>query len=187
MKKCIKCNIVKSLDCFHKNMAMKDGHINRCKECTSEYNKLYSKKNNKYERLDGLALCPICNTLKPTDEYYRNRFKKNGIEYMCKICSKEIRRSYRISNNINLYEKRKHKKTISKKFKEKENLLNAIHKKVQRAVRSGRLIKMPCEICGNINSLAHHNDYSKPLEVIWLCHQHHKDMHQLKLRRVKYG
>ena len=45
--------------------------------------------------------------------------------------------------------------------------------KVYKALKSGKLTKKPCEICGNTNSQAHHRDYTKPLEVNWLCKLHH--------------
>jgi len=32
---------------------------------------------------------------------------------------------------------------------------------------------MPCEICGCEKSEAHHDDYSRPLDVRWLCRVHH--------------
>lgn len=32
--------------------------------------------------------------------------------------------------------------------------------------------------CGDINSHAHHKDYFKPLDVIWLCVEHHKFLHR---------
>lgn len=41
------------------------------------------------------------------------------------------------------------------------------------AMRAGKIIRMPCVICGEVKSEAHHEDYSKPLEVIWLCRKHH--------------
>jgi hypothetical protein len=47
---------------------------------------------------------------------------------------------------------------------------------VNNAIRSGKLIKLPCCVCGSISSQAHHEDYSKPLDVIWVCAKHH---HQL--------
>ncbi|MBE3036991.1 MAG: hypothetical protein IMZ70_07940 [Candidatus Atribacteria bacterium] len=51
------------------------------------------------------------------------------------------------------------------------------HRIVQEAIRLGVLIKQPC-ICGEKDSLGHHPDYSKPLEVVWLCDPCHKIIHQ---------
>ncbi len=45
------------------------------------------------------------------------------------------------------------------------------------AVRSGRLIRQPCEVCGEKKVHAHHDDYRKPLDVRWLCHLHHWQEH----------
>jgi hypothetical protein len=46
-------------------------------------------------------------------------------------------------------------------------------------LQRGKLEKQPCIHCGAIDSQMHHPDYSRPLEVVWLCkdcHQkHHKD------------
>lgn len=41
------------------------------------------------------------------------------------------------------------------------------------AKRRGDIVPKPCEVCGNANSEGHHTDYSKPLDVVWLCRQHH--------------
>jgi hypothetical protein len=49
---------------------------------------------------------------------------------------------------------------------------------VHYAVRCGKLTRMPCEVCGNPNSQAHHDDYSKPLEVKWFCPVHHAEHEQ---------
>lgn len=51
-------------------------------------------------------------------------------------------------------------------------------KALQSAVYSGKIQRLPCEKCGNPNTHAHHHDYSKPLEVRWLCALHHKKEHQ---------
>ena len=45
---------------------------------------------------------------------------------------------------------------------------------VQFAIRKGRLVRQPCEVCGCTTVHGHHDDYSKPLEVRWLCPLHHK-------------
>ncbi len=47
-----------------------------------------------------------------------------------------------------------------------------------KAIKSGILIKMPCVSCGEYKSEAHHPDYSKPLEVVWLCRPCHNKEHR---------
>lgn len=39
------------------------------------------------------------------------------------------------------------------------------------------LIKQPCKICGDPNAQKHHEDYHKPLEIIWLCSECHINYH----------
>lgn len=51
------------------------------------------------------------------------------------------------------------------------------HRALNYAVRLGRVVRLPCELCGNVKSQAHHDDYSKPLEVHWLCRQCHWTEH----------
>lgn len=56
--------------------------------------------------------------------------------------------------------------------------------KVRQAIKTGKLIRQPCEKCGDVNSEAHHHKgYSKrnALKVQWLCRMHH----MLEHRRYK--
>mgnify|MGYP001563464033 CR=1 FL=1 len=46
-----------------------------------------------------------------------------------------------------------------------------------RAIRLGLLVPKPCEACGVTDVQAHHDDYSKPLDVRWLCRTHHAVHH----------
>jgi hypothetical protein len=48
---------------------------------------------------------------------------------------------------------------------------------VSNALRHGKLKREPCEICCDTRVEAHHEDYSKPLEVRWLCKAHHMARH----------
>ena len=49
---------------------------------------------------------------------------------------------------------------------------------VNQAIRRGELTKQPCVRCGNTKCLkAHHYDYSKPLDIIWLCVNCHAEVH----------
>ncbi len=54
---------------------------------------------------------------------------------------------------------------------------NLVYYKLRMALRNGILTKKPCEKCGKINSQAQHHDYSKPLDVTWLCPYHHAQEH----------
>jgi len=47
----------------------------------------------------------------------------------------------------------------------------------KRAISNGRLVRKPCEVCGAPKVDSHHDDYSRPLEVRWLCREHHVQQH----------
>lgn len=53
----------------------------------------------------------------------------------------------------------------------------AAHKAVEKAIRNGVLVRQPCECGCDRKPQAHHEDYSKPLEVRWLCHVAHQARH----------
>ena len=61
------------------------------------------------------------------------------------------------------------------------------HNIVEKAVIRGVLTPKPCEVCGSDGFMAdgrrdvqaHHDDYSKPLDVRWLCQKHHHDWHKM--------
>jgi len=55
---------------------------------------------------------------------------------------------------------------------------------VHTALRQGKLIRQPCEICGAIKVDAHHDDYSRPLNVRWLCRSHHRLHHNAEHRAL---
>ena len=56
---------------------------------------------------------------------------------------------------------------------------NAAHKAVEYAIKRGTIVKQPCERCGTNDLVhAHHDDYSKRLDVIWLCPIHHRERHR---------
>ena len=140
-------------------------------------------------------ICKICNIDKKRDDFYLG-------DRTCKFCRKEKVRQYRRDNlqKCKDYDKKRfkddprviarHKKYAAtengkqkgNKSKNKYTVNNAIKKGasnlVNNAVRDGRLIKRPCEVCGSVKRIhGHHCDYSKPLEVIWLCSLHHREWH----------
>jgi hypothetical protein len=58
------------------------------------------------------------------------------------------------------------------------------HSLTAHAIRIGYLKRRPCAVCGDSNAEAHHNDYSTPLDVIFLCQPHHKRFHA-QLRHLR--
>ena len=55
---------------------------------------------------------------------------------------------------------------------------------VDNAIRRGKMVRQPCEKCGATPSQAHHDDYSKPLQVRWLCRKHHSEEHRIYERQA---
>jgi hypothetical protein len=51
------------------------------------------------------------------------------------------------------------------------------HKAVCMALKSGVLVREICIVCGIGETQAHHEDYSHPLDVVWLCRAHHAARH----------
>jgi len=50
--------------------------------------------------------------------------------------------------------------------------------KLNYAIKSGRMKRGNCQVCGKAKAHAHHTDYSKPYDVQWYCRQCHSDMHR---------
>jgi len=52
----------------------------------------------------------------------------------------------------------------------------------------GKLVKGPCEVCGVSDVESHHDDYTNPREVRWLCTTHHRALHKAaKGCRLTFG
>lgn len=68
------------------------------------------------------------------------------------------------------------------KYPEKEKA----RREMQSALRKGIIKREPCEVCDNPRSQGHHEDYTKPLQVRWLCAIHHRQADD-KLRQEKQG
>ena len=54
--------------------------------------------------------------------------------------------------------------------------------RVQYALKTGKLTRLPCQVCGVTKTQAHHDDYTRPLDVIWLCRECHAERHRLLAR-----
>lgn len=67
----------------------------------------------------------------------------------------------------------KHGLEKGRKYRSKNWYKKLAQAAVARAVKYRKLKRLPCLICGEKKSQAHHPDYSKRLEVLWLCQRHH--------------
>ncbi len=103
----------------------------------------------------------------------RNRAKK--WRFLNKKKHTEYTRQWRQEHQVNA---RQH----SKNNYQKNKIKHRVHRTVYKALKSGKIIKpQQCEQCGSDKFLhGHHDDYSKPLEVQWLCRLCHKGKHQCK-------
>jgi ribosomal protein S27AE len=132
--------------------------------------------------------CFKCKTVKPLTEFYTHSKMADGHLNKCKECTKNDVAQHRSKNieKIRAYDRERGKHPerakaaaqISSAWRKADNRRTRAHNAVTRAVRSGKLVRQPCERCGEIKSLAHHEDYDKPLEVVWLCQPCHKQRHK---------
>ena len=66
------------------------------------------------------------------------------------------------------------------RWRQRNPIARTAHIRVGTARRQGKLMPCPCEWpgCRETRVDAHHDDYSQPLEVTWLCRKHHKARHR---------
>lgn len=173
-KVCFKCQIEKQLSEFYKHSAMTDGHLNKCKECAKKDSKERIQKN--YEKV--IAYDKQRANLPHRVEQRKNYRKRPEVKEQAKKRSRtyatEGRKYYKREHYLNNKERYK-KATISRR--KKFPYLKPAYIAVQIAVNNGSLKKENCVVCGNIKSQAHHEDYTKPLDVVWYCKRHHMDRH----------
>lgn len=118
-------------------------------------------------------MCSICKHFKPLTEFSKRRAISHGYQAACKICKREHER--------NRPNKKAYVHTLEqyKEWRDRNPEKASAHARVSYAVKTGKLVKQPCEKCGKqVRIEAHHTDYSKPLDVVWLCRQHHKEIHR---------
>lgn len=68
---------------------------------------------------------------------------------------------------------------------ENYKMKNYAHGVVRHAKETGVIEPKPCEVCGEIEVDAHHDDYEKPLEIRWLCRTCHLKLHFRLAHKIK--
>lgn len=102
---------------------------------------------------------------------YRNREKHNEYNRVYHNNHKDYRARYR-KEHLAEYA------SYAKEYRKKAIDIVKAHQAVRSEIRKGNLRRMPCEICKSLVTEAHHDDYSFPLVVRWLCKEHHMEWHR---------
>ena len=147
-KTCFKCLRALDLSDFYKHPRMGDGHLGKCKDCTR------ADTEDRRKKLEATNADWVLSERERHRIKQRDRRAK-GIGIQTAAEAMAARNAYR------------------SKFPEKHTAKNAL----SYAVKKGRVKKKPCEVCGKEKAQAHHDDYSKPLDVRWLCVKHHNEHH----------
>ena len=153
-KTCYRCNTEKDISDFYKHSQMADGYLNKCKKCCKK-----ESTKNRVENIDYYT------------EYDRKRFQEDPRV-------RERHERYRKSEKGILSINKSRQKWL-------DDELNAIRRKshniLNSHIRNNKLIKPNvCQLCDEESSRieGHHYDYSKPLDVFWLCRLCHVSVHR---------
>lgn len=169
-KVCIVCGENKPLNDFptYKTRKGETAYKNQCKECNS----LYKKKH--YQANKSAYLERSKQQRESDPESYKRYLKQYYREHSEERKSKDKEYAQKNKDRINAYhrEYRKRPETLIKQD---------CRKMVQLALKFGMLIRPNhCSKCGKeAFTEAHHRDYTKPLDVDWLCKQCHENEHHL--------
>ena len=180
--KCRKCEIEK----IDSEMVVKHQKIhNLCKECNRKISREYyaknrEKANQKRKQLYHDNREKFLESAKKRYQENREKIRERANKYNKTPERREKNRKYTLAYS------KKNREKISKKvldYKRKNPEKSKAHQYVLWGLKL-EVLKRPeeCADCLRILKVeAHHEDYSKPLEVVWLCrlchmHRHNKLM-----------
>lgn len=154
--------------------------------------------------LDGVNYwkCGRCSVFKPESDFYVDGKTAAGISSQCRACHMEGNLRTRDRDNarsLNADHMRRARAADPEKFRardrasaQKKRLLNSekvlARQALNNAVKRGDVVRPgACEACGHLTAVAgHHDDYSKPLQVRWLCRACHGKEHRMpEFRRIR--
>ncbi len=152
-------------------------------------------------------LCSKCGQKKMLTDFSENKSTSDGLQYWCKLCSNAINKQYRQSHkkeikardkryrsehqeDVSEYHQRYYQKNRERKAEDdkRRKETNPLKRKaisiVQEALKNGKLIRpRHCVKCGKeCKPDGHHEDYNKPLDVIWWCRSCHITHHKNQRR-----
>lgn len=120
--------------------------------------------------------CPACKKVKTAE--WRARRKAEGRPVIPTPMPAEYHRAYAavyFQNPANRERRNAHMRAYANAEERAER--KKARSLTRHAIDAGRLVRQPCEVCGEAKVQAHHDDYAKPLDVRWLCLKHHYEHH----------
>ncbi len=111
--------------------------------------------------------CNQCLEVKDRSEFYIEKRTKRGVRAKCKSCM--------AINTSNFW--RLNPEKLRDRDAEIDIAKLRARKRARRAIYDGRIVPGRCEKCGEPRVDAHHDDYSQPLKIRWLCRRHHAEHH----------
>jgi hypothetical protein len=132
--------------------------------------------------------CFKCGEIQPIESFYKHPMMADGHLGKCKTCTKKDVRAYYRANpqGHRAYEKRREqtperkaqKIEAQRRHRAKHSVQSKARSITQHALNAGLLVPAPCVGCATTERIeAHHEDYYKPLEVVWLCFSCHRKKH----------
>lgn len=139
--------------------------------------------------------CFKCLCERPLSDFYKHAMMADGHLNKCKDCTKKDVKEHRQREweKVRSYDRMRASrpervaagKRIHQRWRAEHPDRWRAHNIRESAVRSGRVIPCPCWVCGAVAE-AHHPDYSRPLDVVWLCPAHHRQAHALVANEPGY-
>ncbi len=120
--------------------------------------------------------CTRCGIEKDGSCFPLRKEMKDGLSSWCRSCGMIVTKKWAQSEKgreKHLINHRNSRKMYDKRHPEKRRA----HYALKNAIRTGKIIKQVCQVCSDPLVDGHHYDYTKPLEVIWLCRKHHFELH----------
>lgn len=141
--------------------------------------------------------CFKCHRTLPVEEFYKHPQMGDGHLNKCKDCARKDVKENRSAKReqYSEYERNRYKEPdrhaymVEKARQHKQ--LNPQKAHARRAVnnrkRYGQIVEQPCAFYGNPKVQAHHDDYSKPLDVVWVCFKCHREKYHNQVVVSDYG
>lgn len=131
--------------------------------------------------------CFKCGDCKPLSEFYKHKKMADGHLNKCKTCARRDSTEHRDKNldKVRAYDRDRAKNPHriacnienTRRYRINNRKRYSANAAVAKAVKSGAIQKLPCWVCGSDKVEGHHPDYDSPLDVVWLCAVHHREIH----------